>query len=92
MPTPTVGSERIAVAGDSVGGNMATVMTLLAKERKGPEIAFQLLLYPVTDANFDTESYHAFAEGPWLTLEAMKWFWVPMPGMRAAAARSPPPR
>ena len=56
--------SRIAVAGDSVGGNMATVMTLLAKERKGPEIAFQLLLYPVTDANFDTESYRTFAEGP----------------------------
>ena len=52
------------MAGDSVGGNMATVMTLLAKERKGPEIAFQLLLYPVTDANFDTESYRTFAEGP----------------------------
>lgn len=68
-------SSRIAVAGDSVGGNMATVMTLLAKERKGPEIAFQLLLYPVTDANFDTESYHDFADGPWLTREAMKWFW-----------------
>ena len=67
--------SRIAVAGDSVGGNMATVMTLLAKERKGPEIAFQLLLYPVTDANFDTESYRTFAEGPWLTREAMKWFW-----------------
>ena len=67
--------SRIAVAGDSVGGNMATVMTLLAKERKGPEIAFQLLLYPVTDAHFDTESYRTFAEGPWLTREAMKWFW-----------------
>ena len=79
--------SRIAVAGDSVGGNMATVMTLLAKERKGPEIAFQLLLYPVTDANFDTESYHAFAEGPWLTREAMKWFWDAY-----APARSPPPR
>ena len=54
--------SRIAVAGDSVGGNMATVMTLLAKERKGPEIAFQLLLYPVTDANFDTESYRTLAD------------------------------
>lgn len=70
-----IDASRVAVAGDSVGGNMATVMTLLAKERKGPRIAFQLLLYPVTDAGFDTESYHAFADGPWLTRRAMQWFW-----------------
>lgn len=68
-------ASRVAVAGDSVGGNMATVMALLAKERKGPRIDFQLLLYPVTDANFDTESYRAFADGPWLTRRAMQWFW-----------------
>jgi len=68
-------TARIAVAGDSAGGNMATVMTMLAKERNGPDIAMQLLLYPVTDAVFDTGSYEEFAEGPWLTREAMKWFW-----------------
>lgn len=68
-------TSRLVVAGDSVGGNMATVMTLLAKERGGPKIDFQLLLYPVTDADFDTPSYRTFAEGPWLTREAMKWFW-----------------
>lgn len=66
---------RIAVAGDSVGGNMAAALTLLAKERGGPKIGFQLLYYPVTDADFDTGSYTAFADGPWLTREAMKWFW-----------------
>lgn len=67
--------SRLAVAGDSVGGNMAAVVTLLAKERGGPDIDQQVLFYPVTDANFDTGSYNQFANGPWLTKEAMKWFW-----------------
>jgi len=67
--------DHITVAGDSVGGNMTAAITLLAKERKGPKIAKQLLFYPVTDANFDTESYHEFAEGYFLTREGMKWFW-----------------
>jgi acetyl esterase len=70
-----VNSSRLAVAGDSVGGNMAAVVTLLAKERGGPAIDQQVLFYPVTDANFDTGSYNQFANGPWLTREAMKWFW-----------------
>jgi len=61
--------------GDSVGGNMAAAVTLLAKERKGPAIQYQALLYPVTDANFDTDSYRQFADGPWLTKRAMEWFW-----------------
>jgi acetyl esterase len=67
--------SRLVVAGDSVGGNMATVVALLAKERGGPPIIFQLLFYPVTDANFDTPSYLAYQEGYFLTREAMKWFW-----------------
>ncbi len=70
-----VDASRLAVAGDSVGGNMAAVVTLLAKERGGPAIDQQVLFYPVTDANFDTGSYNQFANGPWLTKEAMKWFW-----------------
>lgn len=71
-----VDTSRLAVAGDGVGGTLATVTTLLAKERGGPPIAFQVLLYPVTDANFDNESYRAFgANGYWLTREAMQWFW-----------------
>ncbi|MBB3390250.1 acetyl esterase [Rhizobium sp. BK275] len=70
-----VDASRLAVAGDSVGGNMAAVVTLLAKERGGPDIDQQVLFYPVTDANFDTGSYNQFANGPWLTKEAMKWFW-----------------
>lgn len=66
---------RLAVVGDSVGGNMAAAVTMLAKERGGPEIIFQLLFYPVTDADFETPSYQQYAEGPWLTREAMRWFW-----------------
>jgi acetyl esterase len=67
--------ERIAVAGDSAGGNITTALTLLAKERGGPAIRLQLLFYPVTDASFDTESYHQFAEGYFLRRDAMMWFW-----------------
>lgn len=70
-----IDASRLAVAGDSVGGNMAAVVTLLAKERGGPDIDQQVLFYPVTDASFDTGSYNQFANGPWLTKEAMKWFW-----------------
>jgi acetyl esterase len=54
---------------------MTAAVTLLAKERKTPEIRYQVLFYPVTDANFDTASYHEFADGPWLTRPAMVWFW-----------------
>jgi acetyl esterase len=68
-------SSRIAVAGDSVGGNMAAVVALLAKERKGPAIRYQALFYPVTDANFENASYNEFGNGPWLTKPAMEWFW-----------------
>ncbi|HTP25798.1 MAG TPA: alpha/beta hydrolase [Anaeromyxobacteraceae bacterium] len=68
-------SSRLALAGDSVGGNMVAAVTLLAKERGTPKLAFQLLYYPVTDASFETDSYQQFADGPWLTREAMKWFW-----------------
>ncbi|TNC17494.1 alpha/beta hydrolase [Georgenia sp. 311] len=66
---------RIAAVGDSVGGNMATVLTLLAKERGDLTFAQQVLFYPVTDASFDTGSYEQFAEGYFLRREAMEWFW-----------------
>lgn len=74
---PSIGVDpaRLVVAGDSVGGNMVAAVTLLAKERGGPTIDFQILCYPATDANFETQSYRAFADGYWLTREAMKWFW-----------------
>ncbi|MGE2728218.1 alpha/beta hydrolase [Mycolicibacterium vaccae] len=68
-------SSRFAVAGDSVGGDMAAVLTLMAKDRGGVTIAYQALLYPVTAADFDTPSYHQFAEHYYLSREGMKWFW-----------------
>jgi acetyl esterase len=70
-----VDSSRLAVVGDSVGGNLTAALTLLAKERGGPSIRFQVLFYPVTDANFDTPSYEKYEQGYWLTREGMKWFW-----------------
>jgi acetyl esterase len=66
---------RMVIAGDSVGGNMAAVVALMAKERSGPKLTAQLLFYPVTDASMSTGSYAEFAEGPWLTAKAMAWYW-----------------
>ncbi|MEU5407257.1 alpha/beta hydrolase [Nocardia asteroides] len=68
-------ASRLAVAGDSVGGNMSAVFTLMAKDRGDVRISHQVLLYPVTNADFDTGSYHQFAEHYFLTREGMKWFW-----------------
>lgn len=68
-------TDNLIVAGDSVGGNMATVMTILAKQNNGPKLSGQLLFYPVTDANFATDSYQEFATGYFLYREGMKWFW-----------------
>ena len=73
--TINVNSSHLAIAGDSVGGNMAAAVSLLAKDRGGPKIKYQVLFYPVTDANFDTPSYTAYQDGYFLTREAMKWFW-----------------
>lgn len=67
--------DTLTVAGDSVGGNMATALTILSKYRSGPHIHKQLLFYPVTNAAFDTESYRKFAEGYYLYRDSMKWFW-----------------
>jgi acetyl esterase/lipase len=68
-------ASRVAVAGDSVGANMSAALTLLAKRRGGLDLAAQVLFYPVTDAAFDTGSYHEFAEGYFLRRDAMQWFW-----------------
>lgn len=70
-----INSARIVIAGDSVGGNMATVTTLRSLIENGPKIIFQLLFYPVTNSEMDTESYKEFSDGPWLTKKAMEWFW-----------------
>ena len=71
----SVDGKRLAVAGNSVGGNMAAVVSLMAKDKGTPAIKFQLLLWPVTDANFNTSSYNQYAEGHFLTKNMMKWFW-----------------
>ena len=66
---------RVVIAGDSVGGNMTAALTLMAKQRSGPDLRAQVLFYPVTDASFDTGSYHEFAEGYFLRRDMMEWFW-----------------
>jgi acetyl esterase/lipase len=68
-------AAHMAVAGDSVGGNLAAALTLLAKQRSGPNFAAQVLFYPVTNAAFDTRSYQLFAEGYHLRRDAMIWYW-----------------
>lgn len=70
-----VDGSRLAVAGNSVGGNMAAVVALKAKAAGTPKLRFQLLLWPVTDANFNNASYNQFAEGHFLTRSMMEWFW-----------------
>jgi acetyl esterase len=83
---------RIAVAGDSVGGNMTAAITLMAKERGGPRTAGQLLYYPVTDASFDTGCYHRFATGYWFRRDAMQWFrgqYTTDPAQRSELTASP---
>lgn len=67
--------SRIAVAGNSVGGNMTAAISLMAKDRRGPKISYQVLLIPATDASVDTASYHAYATGRFLPREFMKYGW-----------------
>jgi acetyl esterase len=68
-------ARRLAVAGDSVGGNMAAALTLMAKERSNFPLVQQVLFYPATDANLDTGSCHRFAEGYFVRRDATQWFW-----------------
>lgn len=67
--------DKIAVGGDSAGGNLAAVVALMARDRGKPPLAFQLLVYPVTAWDFETESYRQNAEGYGLTRDGMRWFW-----------------
>jgi len=84
---------RIGVGGDSAGGNLATCVALEARGRAGPPLRFQLLIYPITDlASLDTASYHANAEGYYLSRRAMQWFreqYVPTEGDRSHPSVSP---
>ena len=85
-------TSRIAVTGESVGGCMSAVFALMSKDRGGIDLKAQVLLYPVTNADFDTPSYLQFAEGYYLTRDGMKWFWdayTTDPGQRAEKYASP---
>lgn len=70
-----VNGKDLAVVGNSVGGNMTASVVLMAKEKNGPAIKLQVLLWPVTDANFETGSYQELGEGRFLTRNMMIWFW-----------------
>jgi acetyl esterase len=83
---------RMVVAGDSAGGNLAAVTALLARDRGGPEIAGQLLIYPAIAADFGTESYRRFGDGYYNTAAAMAWYWdqyIPNPANRCHPTASP---
>lgn len=70
-----IDSSRLAVAGDSAGGNLATAVARMCRDRGGPSLVHQLLVYPVTDHRFDTKSYRENGSGYFLTERMMRWFW-----------------
>jgi acetyl esterase len=70
-----LGGQNIVLAGDSAGGNLAAVTAVVARDRGGPAIAAQVLLYPVIAAEFDTESYASYGNGYFNTRDAMAWLW-----------------
>ena len=87
-----VDGERLAVVGNSAGGNMAAVVALMAKDQGTVDIRCQVLLWPVASADFDTDSYRQFAEGHFLTRDMMRWFWdnyIPDPADRQDVYASP---
>jgi len=92
--TASLGGDpgRIVVGGDSAGGNLAAVTALMARDRGGPALAAQLLLYPVLAADFDTESYRLFGRGYYNPKPAMQWYWdqyVPSEADRAHPYATP---
>jgi len=87
-----VDASRLAVAGDSVGGNMTAAVAILAKQRGDVKFVHQSMYYPVTDAAQDTDSYLEFADGPFLLAKSMAWFWdayCPDEGRRSEITASP---
>lgn len=87
-----IDASRIAVAGDSVGGNMAAAVAIMAKQRGDVTFCHQSLYYPVTDAAQDTDSYTEFADGPFLLAKSMAWFWdayLPEESRRSEITASP---
>ncbi len=87
-----IDTGRIVVAGDSAGGNLAAVTALMARDRGGPSISAQLLLYPMITADFDTDSYRRFGQGYYNPVDALRWYWdqyVPSIGDRTHPYASP---
>jgi acetyl esterase/lipase len=83
---------RIAVAGESVGGDMTAALCLMAKQRGDVRFVHAGMYYPVTDAAMNTASYDEFADGPWLTRKGMEWFWdayISDPAERSEITASP---
>jgi acetyl esterase len=83
---------RLAVMGDGAGGNIAAALTIMSKQRRGPKIAFQVLFYPATAANFQAASYQDWGNGPWLTKQDVEWFWdayLPSPSQRGESIATP---
>ena len=70
-----VNPDRVAVGGDSAGGNLSAVVALMARDRGGPSLVYQMLIYPVTNRDYDTVSYRENADGYFLTKDSMVWFW-----------------
>ncbi|MCO8122074.1 alpha/beta hydrolase [Stieleria sp. TO1_6] len=87
-----VDASRLAVAGDSAGGYLATAVAIRARDRSGPQIALQTLFYPVIEPHFETESYREFSQGYGLTRDSMRWFWNQFLGDQPASAASVPSR
>ncbi|MEN0055222.1 MAG: alpha/beta hydrolase [Mucilaginibacter sp.] len=87
-----VDSKRLAVVGNSVGGNMTAVMSLMAKEKKGPEIKVAIMMWPIVDADFETESYKLYGQDRFLSTPLMKWMYdmyIPEPEKRKNILASP---
>jgi acetyl esterase len=79
----------LAVGGASAGANLAAAVTLMARDRSGPSLVHQLLVYPVTDCNFDTDSYSRNGEGFGLSRDSMRWYWEQYLGPGLAEAGNP---
>jgi acetyl esterase/lipase len=91
-PAGVTGVLPLVYHSHSVGGNMTAALTLMAKQCGGPHLTAQVLFYPVTDANLDTGTYQRYAEGTWLTREAMRWYWdayLPDENRRSEITASP---
>ena len=87
-----VDGKNLAIVGNSVGGNMSTVTTLMAKEKGGPHIKLQILMWPIVDSDFETNSYHQFGDKRFLTTPTMKWMYdmyIPDPAKRKDIYASP---